>query len=74
MYYHFEPTESEVKALHDAVLRNCAHDVKGNPNVKCGAHSLYQDQNTLARMLFHRRIRERLMREEFKEGIRSHAR
>ena len=61
-------TLEEGRALIDAVRRSCdcmrAESMHGPPPA-CGAHQLLEDQRTLDRLLFARRIAWKLCDEEF---------
>jgi hypothetical protein len=58
-------TESEERELLAAVERHCACEPPDGPAALCTAHEiLVADQRTLDRLVFARRIADRLRREE----------
>lgn len=57
-------TPEEAGELRAAVTANCACEVGS----RCGAHKLLDDERLMNRLVFVRRIRERLKREEQSDG------
>jgi hypothetical protein len=61
----FNGTQTEAAELNSAVLHNC--DCQRTPfgmGPKCPSHEMLNDQRALDHLLFIRRLRERLVREE----------
>lgn len=66
----FHGTREEGMELTDAIAHNCAcaFDGMGKRTVTCGPHDmLLNDQQTLDRLLFYRRITACLRQEEFSD-------